>query len=89
MKRASIYQSDAIGHAAWLAARSIGCYPQVFLDGQLQPKCLAADEEEGWVEVYVLDAQGRYQLRWDDERRERVVCTERRYGRVHIEVRKG
>lgn len=89
MKRVSVYQSDAIGYAAWLAVRAKDSYCVAYLDGQAQHKCVAADEEEGWVEVMVLDAQGRYQLRWDDERRERVVCTERRYGRVHIEVRKG
>jgi hypothetical protein len=55
---------------------TVYCY--VFLDGKPVTDCVEADEEGGWVEVYVHGPDGRPFVQRDE------IVTERHVGKVAI-----
>lgn len=60
---------------------ALGCSPAdvaVFLDDVMVEGCIAADTDEGWVDVRARDASGK------PKRIAGELVTERRYGRVEV-----
>ena len=65
----------------WLDVRihKEAIYFKAYLNGEFVKNCVAANEEEGWVEIYKTDSDGHVLLNnW------RETETEKKFGKVEI-----
>lgn len=71
------------GYRQFMVARENGKTVRVYLDGVEVQKCIAADDEAGWVRRYVLDVNGKIQ---PDPNDPEVIWEERVEGDVRIVI---
>jgi hypothetical protein len=79
--RLSCRENDA-GYLSWIGLKKHRAKVRFFLDGVEVKDVITADDEEGFLLVYVYDESGKHQL--SSDRTE--ALTERRTGVVRIEV---